>query len=157
MGAVTTLPVFLDNLRTSLTALAGMAGVQVFTGPVDHLSIGAEAVVFCVDRTEASFSYRTLPHVEVFEEYAVEGRIWVVKPGGGEDVIKEARDRAAALLELVVDELGAHNSPTSATQAAFGVDDARLTGWSMEQFAIDGGRDCRLTFTVAVTARFTPA
>lgn len=157
MGAVTTLPAFLDALRTNLTALAGLSGVSVFTGPVDHLSIGEEAIVFAVETTTANFTYRTLPHVEVFEEYDVEGRVWVVKPGGGETVIKTARDRAAAILEQVVDELAAHNSPTSATQAAFGVDDARVVSWTLEQLAIDGGRDCRLTFLIRVTAKFTPA
>jgi hypothetical protein len=157
MGAVTTLPAFLDNLRTHLTALAGMSGVEVFSGPVDYLSVGTEAVVFCVERTEATFSHKTIPHLEVFETYDVEGRIWIVKPGAGETVIKEARDRAAAILELVVDELTAHMTPTTATQAAFGVDDARVTAWALEQYPVDGGRDCRLTFTISVQARFTPS
>jgi hypothetical protein len=157
MGAVTTLPAFLDNLRTQLLAVSALSGVDVFTGPVDYVAVGAEAIVFCVEPTTADFIYRTLPHLEVFEEYAVEGRIWVVKAGAGETVIKAARDRAAAILECVVDELAAHNSPTTATQAAFGVDDARVTAWTLEQLAIDGGRDCRLSFTVSVTAKFTPA
>lgn len=157
MGAVTTVGTFLDNLRTNLTALAGMSGVAVYTGPVDHLSIGQEAVVFAVEKTTASDAYNTLPREEVFESYPVGGRIWVVKPGGGEDAIKAARDRALALLALVAGELKAHNAPTTATQAAFGVDDARITSWSLEQFVIDGGRDCRIEFTIAVKATFTPA
>jgi hypothetical protein len=157
MGAVTTLGDFLDKLRTSLTARGGMAGVAVFTASVDHLSIGDEAIVFCVEKTVATCTYRTIPALEVFESYAVEGRIWIVKAGAGETVIKAARDRAAAILHEVVDELAAHNSPSTATQAAFGVDDARLTSWTLEQFAIDGGRDCRLAFFIDVSATFTPA
>lgn len=157
MGSVTTVGTFLDNLRTNLTALGGMSGVAVYTGAVDHLSIGEEAIVFAVTTTEASFAYRTLPHAEVFETYPVEGRIWIVKAGSGETVIKAARDRALALLELVADELAAHNTPTTATQAAFGVDDARIRSWTLEQLVIDGGRDCRVGFTIDVTATFTPA
>lgn len=157
MGSVTTVGTFLDNLVTQLGAVAGMSGIPVYTGPVDDLSIGQEAVVFAVEAESVDYSYRTLPKVEVFEEYAVSGRIWIVKPGAGEAAIKAARDRALDLLELVADELAAHNSPTTATQAAFGVDDARITSWTIEQYALDGGRDCRIAFTVSVKAVFTPA
>ena len=157
MATATTLGDFLDKLRTNLTVLPAMAGVAVYTGPVDHLSIGAEAVVFAVEAESNEYSYRTLPAVEVFEQYEVTGRIWIVKAGGGEDIIKAARDRALALLGVVGVELAAHNSPTTATQAAFGVDDARISGWTLEQFVIDGGRDCRISFTIRAKATFNPA
>ena len=158
MATATTFGDFLDNLRTNLMALPAMSGVAVFTAAVDHLSIGQEAVVFAVDPPGSDeYAYRTLPKTEVFEEYDVDGRIWIVKAGGGETVIKAARDRAIALLGVVAGELYAHNSPTTATQAAFGVDDARITSWKPEQYVIDGGRDCRIVFNIHVKAVFNPA
>jgi hypothetical protein len=157
MGAVTTVGTFLDALVTQLTGVAGLSGVAIYTGPVDHLSIGDEAICFAVDPVECDWRYRTLPHVEVFETYRVKGRIWIVKAGGGETIIKAARDRALALLEYVVDELAAHNTSRVATYAAFTVGDCRISALTLEQFVVDGGRDCRLTFTVDAEATFVPA
>lgn len=157
MGAVTTVGVFLDALRTKLGIRAGLAGVHIFTGPVDDVAIGEEAIVFAVDETNATFNYRTLPRIEVFEEYDVEGRIWVVKPGGGEAAIKATRDRALAIFEQVADELAADNTSTAGTVSALGVEDARITDWNLTQVVLDGGRDCRLAFTISVTTTFTPA
>ena len=157
MGAVTTIGTFLDAFRTKLLARGGLAGVAVFTGPVDDVSVGKDAIVFAVDETSAEFSYRTLPALEVFESYNVEGRIWVVKPGAGETAIKTARDRALAIFEQVVDELATDNTSTPQTVSTLGVDDARVTSWQLTQVVIDGGRDCRLAFTVSVTSTFTPA
>jgi len=157
MSDVTTVGVFLDSIRDRLLDRHGLSGVRVFTGPVDDLSIGQEAIVFCVEETKAIFTYRTLPALEVFETYPVEGRIWIVKAGGGEAIVKAARDRAIEILGEVLFELAAVNAPTTATQAALGVDDARITAWSLTQFSIDGGRDCRLSFVIDVKSVFTPA
>jgi hypothetical protein len=152
----TSVGVFLDKLRDRLSERSGLRGVAIYSGPVDDLSIGQEAIVFAVEPFTADFSYRTLPALEVFEEYPVEGRIWVVKAGGGEAIIKAARDRTIELFAEVCAELADDNASTPDTQAALGVDDARVATWTLTQFVIDGGRDCRLTFKIDVSARFTP-
>lgn len=155
MGDVTTVGLYLDAVRTHI---ASATGVPVFTAAVDHLSIGEEAVVLAVDPVEVECVYRTLPAVEVFEQYPVDGRIWVVKPGGGEAAIKAARDRALYLLSLVVTELVAHNTPSATARTQFGgVDDTRVVSWRLEQYVVDGGRDCRAIFKVAQKATFNPA
>ena len=156
MGAVSTLPGFLDALRTKLIALDGLSGVNVFTGPVDDLSAGEEAIVFAVDAPEADYDLPTMTQVETLEEYEVEGRTWVVKPGAGETVIKAARDRCFALLEQVHDYIASLTS-TAAFVSALTVDKVAVTGWRMEQYPGDGYRDCRLSFTLHVKAHFTPA
>ena len=156
MGAVTTVGTLLTNLRTVLIARNGLSGVAVYTGPVDDLSAGQEAIIFTVVPMTAAYRYSTLPGREVFEDYPIEGRIWVCTAGSGETIIAAARDRALAILEQVHDELDSYVG-TAACVAALGVDDARISGWSLEQLVGDGYRDCRLTFTVAVKARFTPA
>ena len=155
MAAASTIDDFLDALRDELLSLADMAGVAICTGPVDDLTIGQEAVVFCVDRTDVAYDYLTAPGIEVSESYEVEGRIWIVKAGAGEAAICAARERALELLAAVHDLLNDHRlSPTD--RATFAVDDARIVGYGLEQFALDGGRDARITFRIAVRARFTP-
>lgn len=157
MGAVTTVGSFLDALRTVLAARSGLSGVNIFTGGVDDVSAGPEAIVFAVTKVESGeYERKTAAYHEVWEEYPVTGRVWITKPGAGETVIKAARDRALALLEQVTDALDAYET-TAACQSALGVDDAQVTGWSLEQFIGDGYRDCRIEFTVSVKARFTPA
>jgi hypothetical protein len=149
--------VFLDNLITVLDAITpGLDGVALYSAAVDDLSAGTEAIVFAVEAQSTEYEYPTIPAVQAWETYNVEGRIWIVKPGAGETVIKAARDRALALLEQVHDKLASY-ATTAACLAALGVDDARITSWALEQYSGDGYRDCRIAFTIAVRARFTPA
>jgi hypothetical protein len=163
VGSITTVGSFLTNLRTRLIARTNLAAVPVYTATVDHLSVGQEAIVFGVENIVAAFGYRTLPQIEVSEEYPVEGRIWVVKAGAGETTIASARDRTIAIFGEVVDELKTCNTAsatldaTANTLATLGVDDARISSWRLEQYAADGGRDARIMFNVNVKARFTPA
>jgi hypothetical protein len=157
MGAVSTCPAFLDALRAALVLRAGLSGVNIFTAGVDQQSAGTEHILLGLEAIETDGEYETMPMAEVSEEYDVDGFSWVQKPGAGETVIKAARDRAFALLEEVSDYLTSVNTSTAATVAALGVDDARLTGWKLEQFPMDGTRDARLTFTIHVQARFLPA
>jgi hypothetical protein len=156
MADVTTVGTFLDSLREDLAGMPELARVAVYTGPVDHLSIGQECIVFAVDPESVSYEYQTVPQLEVWESYDVVGKVWVVKAGSGEPVIKATRDRCLELIGHVHEELALNNTTTAASQAAYGVNDSRITGWTLEQFVIDGGRDCRVSFTVHVTARFTP-
>lgn len=163
MGDVTTAPTFLDNLRERLLLRPGLAGVNCFTAEVFDKEAGREAIVFGVEPVPGEFSYRTMPKKQVTESYVVEGRTWVVKPGSGETVIKAARDRAFAIFGEVVTELVDCNTAsgtqtgTEHCQATLGVDDASITTFKLNQFVQDGARDCRVLFTIAVTAKFTPA
>jgi hypothetical protein len=156
MATATSVGTFLERFADSLADYVSPSGAAVFTGPVDHLSAGQEAFVFAVEETRANYSYRTLPHIEVFEEYQVGGRVWVVRAGGGEEVIRAARRRAEEMLGEVASLLRDSNQTTASTLTALGVEDARLSSWALTQYAIDGARDCRIAFTIDCTARFTP-
>lgn len=158
MGAVATLPDFLDKLRAALILRAGLAGVNVFTAGVDDDTAGSEAIVFGVDAIDAEVNYHTLPRQECFEEYDVKGITWIQKPAttDTEGGIKAARDRAFELLEEVHDYLAVLGG-TTATQTAVGVDKAELVGWKLEQLITPNTRDCKVEFTIAVSAHFTPA
>ena len=157
MGTVATLPTFCDSIVAALKLRAGLAGVNVYSGPVDDLSAGKEAIVFGVEMISAENTFETMPQVECWEAFDVTGWTWVSKPGAGETAIKTARDRAFAILEELVDYLASVNTSTAATQAALGVDDARVTAWRLTQFFGDGTRDCKLEYTVTVLGHFLPA
>lgn len=156
MGSHTTLSDFLGNLRDDLSARVGLAGVTILTGSADDITVGEEGIVFAVDDVAVDIRPLTIPTREVIETYAVDGRIWIVKEGAGEDVIVAARERAVEILAEVHEALDAHVT-TPESLATFGVDDVRITGYRLTQLVGDGYRDCRLTFVVTVKARFTPA
>lgn len=156
MASVTSVGTFLDKFRDALASRAGLSGVNIYTAPVDYVSLGPESILFAFEAASSDYEYYFPPR-QVDETYQVKGGIWIVKTGAGESVIKEARDRALALLEEVQDQLAVSSATTALSLAALGVDDARITSWTIEQYAIDGGRDCRVSFTVECRAKFTPA
>ena len=151
MATVSSIPTFLDALKAALVIRAGLTGVNIFTGPVDPESEGPEAIVFGAEAIETTTEFPTVPRLECWETYILTGRIWVAKPGAGETVIKAARDRAFALLEQVHDELATNDEMTAT------VTDVRPVGWRLEQGIVENERQCRITFSLRVEARFTPA
>lgn len=163
MDAATSVDGFLSNMHDRLLLRTGLRGVACYTGSVDHLAIGKEAIVFAVDPVAVKFQYRTLPKKEVWETYVVEGRTWVVKKGKDEPAIQAARKRALELFAEVVLEVVTDNTATATVnatancQATLGVSEAHVASYSLQQYVIDGGRDCRITFKIEVEAKFTPA
>jgi hypothetical protein len=156
MATATTLPAFLDAFRDSLATRAGLYGVTIVTASTDVQTLGKEYIALSVPPTDVPFAYRTLPRGEISERYAIEGAVLITKPGAGEAVISAARIRAAAIFGEVLAELREKSPNRVAAQAAYGVDDVECSGWKLEQYAIDGGREARLIFTLVVQAKFTP-
>ncbi len=157
MGAVTTLPAFLDNLRARLILRAGLSGVNVYSAEVEAESMGEESIILAIEPPQVTCDYPELPQQDVSEQYTVSGLIWVAAPDGGEDAIKVARDRTCAILSEVINELRADNVDTPTTEANLGVRDARMSSWSLDQFPQDAARHGQLSFQITVKARFTPA
>ena len=153
MATASSLGVFLDSLRAQLLVRGGLAGVRIFTGPVGDHEIGAENIVFAVDPVDVAQAYPTVPQREAFESYSVEGRIWIVKSGGGETAIKAARDRALAILGEVQSECIGNDTMTTGGTAS--VRDVLLTSYKLEQAALDAARDCRIAFTLEVKGEYT--
>lgn len=149
MATASSLGAFLDAVRAALLARPGLAGVRIFTAPVGEQDIGAENIVFAVEKTRVDQDYPTVPQRESFETYNVEGRIWIVTPGGGEAAIKAARDRALAILTQVQSECIANDTMTGSVR------DVLLISYELEQFALDGARDCRIAFILKVQAHFS--
>lgn len=161
MGSVSTVAAFLDALRAALIVRAGLAGVNVYSGPVSLEDMGEESIILgAPGAIEGEYKYIVgTPQDRVDESYTIPGGIWIVKTGGGETRIKAARDRALALLEEIHDQLAGYTSRVDRA-AALGADRAFITGWEMEQFIGPEGekaRDCRIKFTITCNGSFTPA
>lgn len=156
MGAVTTLPAFLDALRTALAARAGLSGVNVYTADVDPESAGTEFIILGGEEIAIEMERPLAAATRVFETYSVPCFLQILKPGAGETIIKSARDRAMALLEEVVDYLQSVKG-TAAMTSALGVRKAYVTNVRMSQDIRDAARTCQLFFDIAVEAHFDPA
>jgi hypothetical protein len=156
MGAVSTVPAFLEALRDALTSQTSLSGVNVYTAPVDDLSMGEKSIVLCVEPVQADYEYLTMPRTQVTESYEVLGVIWSWAAGGGEDAIETAREDAYAVLEGVHDYVAGLVGKAE-TQGALGVDHVKVIGHRLEQGAGDAARLCKLTFTLAADAYFSPA
>lgn len=146
----------LDGMVETLAGSEALAGVAIFSGPVDDVSMGKEAIILGSDDIDVEFRHLTLPSAEVFEEMSIPAAIWVTEPGAGETAIAAARSRAiaimAALQVVLLDAL-----TTAEAVATYGVDDVRVVGYRLSQRIGDGYRDCRIAFRLAAKARFTPA
>ena len=158
-GTVTSLDAFLTATRTGLIARAGLAGVNVFTGPIlDEKELGNEYVIlggtssaaFAVD---AAYEYTTgMIEVLANESYDVPCELMGVAVGTGESGIVAARQRGLALLNEVHEWLKA-NDTASAT-----VQDCRIAKYKATQLILDEAARClKVEFTVSVYAQFLPA
>jgi len=149
MSTSSSLGSFLTALRDALGNRLGLTGVRIFTGPVGEQDIGQENIVFAVEETSVDQDFPTAGQREAFESYEVEGRIWIVKPGGGESVIAAARERALELLAEVQSECTGNMTMGGSVRSLL------LTSFRLTQLPLDGARDCRVSFTVEVKSNFT--
>lgn len=154
--AATTVGTFLDALKTRLSALSGLSGVAIYTGPVGDVQLGTECCIFAADKVTADYDYKTIKRLEVWETYEINGRIWVVQAVSGEAGIKAVRDRAITIMGAVHNYL-ASLTDTPSFVTALTVDRAEIIKWTLEQYAVDGGRDARIEFTLHVKAHFLPS
>jgi hypothetical protein len=153
MGAVTTVPALLDALVAALAPLPGLAGVNVFSGPIaDPKEEGVEFIKLGTDEIEAEYTYRIGTPMQIAtEEYEVPGVLLGVVSGTGETGIKAARDRAYALLGEVHDYLKANDTVGGAVR------DARIVRHRAKQFIYDDKQRCtEIAFWIRVQAEFTP-
>lgn len=142
-------PGLLDALKTRLEARAGLANVTIATGPLGD-ETPLEAIVFFSingDQDWAQIGKAALGAGSRRDTYTVEGAIWIAKPGAGELVIKQTRDRAAAVLGELENELRADPSVAGAVRTC------QLTGVAMEQGMDDQGRWCQVSFQLGAMAR----
>lgn len=99
------IPAVRVELRDRLRARSGLAGVGVFTGDLFE-DTPPEAIVLHTVR-----EWRQAPvgmparNTGRDETYTLVATIWIVRAGAGEDVVREAEDRAFALAAEIEAEL----------------------------------------------------
>ena len=138
-------------------ARGGLSGVNVYTCPVRPEDLGKEAIELA-DAVEIEQYPAAMSSTNVEESYQVKGSILVfrtAKPGTTaiNTAAKAARDRAAAILEEVTDELSSNDTMTATVR------DVTITGQTWTQgYAPENhlGRSCHIGFTLSCVATVTP-
>lgn len=143
------IPSVKDALKSGLSAKTGLAGVSVFTAGVPDGTRVDECIVFGQVTTEDAQT--GIGATSLFEEYTIMGAIRVRKPGGGETVIKTARDRLFEILAYVQEYLA--DTPTLSTTGVISVD---FRGLDFDEWAEDRERWAGLRFRLAVRAQISP-
>ena len=158
--SATALPAFLDALQWALVGRSGLAGVRVFTCPVDVLDLGEEAIEFA-EATSIEQTTAAMGSTDISEIITVNGSIicYAEMPTGADvvstinDAAKTVRDRACAILEEVTDQLA---SDRTVSDSVLG---AEITSVNLKQgMAPEGqlGRVCHIEFTIKAEAHTTP-
>jgi hypothetical protein len=151
MAATSSIPAFFDALKALLDARPGIIGPPAVTVATGDLAADTpkEAIVLAgttaADREAVGL--RGPQGISHDHNVTVAGAIWIVKPGQGETVIKQARDRAYALLAELENQLKA--TPTVSDTCKF----AAVTADPLEQGTNDEGRWCQVSFQITYRAR----
>lgn len=132
---------FVDGLKERQAIID--AGVQVSSGYLAG-DVAAKESIALLDWGPANQSWGMLGNRRRDEEYSLNGWIWVVKTGKGEDVIRAARTRAFELLAEIEDFL--RDDPTIGGTTKV----SELTGYPGDQgIHSDGGRWVQIEFEVS--------
>lgn len=137
----------LDAIRAGLVLRDGLAGVNVFSGPVAYEEAGLECIAMGdAVLTEVAFAMGGARE----ETWTVHAETYVLKPWAGDTelTIASARDRALALWAEVESYL--NDTYTGS------LPDASMESGEMEQGFGPDGRWCRLRFDFRVTAVKNP-
>lgn len=158
--AATALPAFLDALAALLTLRAGLAGVRVFTCPVDVADLGEEAIELAHE-TSVEHELAELGSHDVEESFDVKGSIVCYHAmTTSTDAVatinaaaKTVRDRACAILEEVTDALAADDTVSGSVR------DAQVSAVTVRQGMAPEtqlGRLCQIELTISVQAHVVP-
>ena len=144
--ATTTVPAFLDALKTALEARAGLAGVTIATCPLKEEAIESIEFGYRITGTQgwAAFGQRSRE-----DNYVITGIVWIAKDGAGETVAKEARGRVYDLFAELEEQLRDQPWLTNVV-AGLG---AQLTRADFDQWYDDAKRIARMTFDISVSGR----
>ena len=143
MSATFSVGEFKDQMKTSLEARGGLAGVTVYDYEVNTEDLDREAIVLG-DWSGTDAPLTQGPGGTYAEEYDVTGRIITKAP----DTAKAARDRGLAIMKEIKDQLDAdHTVNSKVFFATFG----GMTSGAEDLWS-DGGRRCELEFVLNVEA-----
>lgn len=147
------------NLEARLAALAvsepdpTLADVEVHTA-ITRFDESGEAIEFGTADTDGEADWINIGNQRREEKGRIGGLIWIVKPGSGEEVIKEARDRAVLLLNIVATELRANPGQWLTSQSVdSAVRVAAIARLRPVQAPTNDGRHMGIEFTIEYEQR----
>lgn len=133
---------FMVALADTLALRANLAGVQIATGWLGGDSDARESIQLTAVRAEQRWGM--VGNRRRDEEFTVEGTIWVTRAGKNEPVIREARERAFALLAEIEDCLRV--DPTVGNIAK----GSQVSAYDLDQGATTDGRWCQVELEILV-------
>lgn len=148
MPISSTIGTALDNLRAQLVARPGLVDVQVVTGPLSSKQTARESIQLGIE-IEATQAWGPLGNRRKKEAYPLDGVLFVLCPGAGEEPIKAARDRALSLLAEIEAQLKADPGIDGA------VHESSLVSYVVTQGANEKGRYCGIAFFIDCKADLT--
>jgi hypothetical protein len=143
----TTAPAFLDALKAQLENRENLANVTIATAPTSFDVLESIEYGYQVRGTQA---WAALGQHRRKDEYIVSGAIWVAKPGKGEAIAKQARDRAFVLMGELEEQLQSDPYVNNAVTGDIG---AQLTRGDLDQWPGDQQRIARILFEITCKAR----
>lgn len=147
------MPIVFDAMQEALSARAGLAGVQVVSGPVGPQDTRPEAVLLIRALPSADEAH-TEGNYSRSEDYTIDGIIWATKPGADELAIRDVRDRAFELLA----EVEAYLRTDAGMQLSDQIAPSQITFCEMSRKGFDqgihtsGGRWVQIDFGIRVQA-----
>jgi hypothetical protein len=158
LAATSSIPAFFDALKALLDARPGIIGPPAVTVATADLGTDTpkEAIIlYGALGPRESVGLRGPQGISADENVTVRGAIWIVKPGQGDVVIppataspiKQARDRAAAILAELEQTLKANPTVSGTCQYA------AVSSSGHEAGANDEGRWHQLNFEITYRAR----
>lgn len=136
---------FIETLTAQLLLRAGLADVQVISGPID-LDTATKRDIIQLFGTEMTETFAAIGNKRHEETYTLEGELIVVRPPAGETGIQEVRDRAKAIFGELETELRTNHKMNGTVKWC------RLSSVAIAQGYGDKGRICVVSFTITAFA-----
>lgn len=133
---------FKNAFVDGLLGRPALAGVQVVSAPLTSKDAARESIQ--LGDIDGEQSWAALGRLSRNEKYTVDVMLWVLRPGSGEEVFRDVRARAFALLAEV--ETFLREDPTLGGAAQV----SAVRGVEVTEGANPEGRVCRVDFQVAV-------
>jgi hypothetical protein len=142
------------QIAAEMAATSGYETVEVFSGDMGG-ETPREAVLF-FGTEDASQEWSTIGNLRKGERFTIDYAIWIVKPGAGETVIREARDRAVdimAVIETYLRKSTVHGDAVNGITLQGTVNEASIEPRRLLQGMNTEGRWCQLDGGIVITKR----
>lgn len=142
------------QVAAEMAATPGFETVPVYSGDMGGETLREAVLFFGVE--DASQTWEAIGNLRKGERFTVDFAVWIVKPGGDEAVIREARGRAVAIVAVIEKYLrksSVHGDAVNGITLQGTVSEAAIETTRVIQGFNTEGRWCLVDGGVAVTKR----